>query len=338
MVSDVMNRVFVLTLFGVAGCQGIAGIQDLPGPTGSSATTTTGAPTPDGGNDANAGATTARCEAVCGADGATDCCDAPLIPGGEFYRSYDAIDFTDSSSRATVNSFRLDRFEVTLGRFRRFVDAYQAGFRPASGAGNDPSNPNDGGWQSSFTAQLPADGLDLQANLECHSTFQTYRRTLGTTEERPINCVTWFVANAFCIWDGGRLPTDTEWNFAAAGGEEQRYYPWNDAIDPSRSSYFVDSQRQCFGDLVAGCAVSDLTPVGTHAGGAGKWGHMDLAGNVAEWTADWVPGTDDQGGGRRIRGGAFNSGAPGPLRVAAADTADPTSPSETIGFRCVRTP
>ena len=72
-----------------------------------------------------------------------------------------------------------------------------------------------------------------------------------------INCVNWFEAYAFCIWDGGFLPTEAEWNYAASGGSEQRYYPWSASfppgattIDETYASYWMDSTKQCYGDHV----------------------------------------------------------------------------------------
>jgi formylglycine-generating enzyme required for sulfatase activity len=51
------------------------------------------------------------------------------VTGGTFYRSNDA------DSEATIAGFRLDKYEVTVGRFRNFVDAVVSGWRPAAGAG-----------------------------------------------------------------------------------------------------------------------------------------------------------------------------------------------------------
>jgi formylglycine-generating enzyme required for sulfatase activity len=92
----------------------------------------------------------------------------------------------------------------------------------------------------------------------------------------PLNCVTWYIAQAFCIWDGGRLPTEAEWNFAAAGGSEQRLYPWTKPGDTP----VLEATYAGFG---AGAVIE---AVGSYPAGAGRWGHFDLVGNVDEMARD----------------------------------------------------
>jgi formylglycine-generating enzyme required for sulfatase activity len=377
-----------LVALAASGCQMIAGIEDLPGPAadapgldsdggapGTSPETAPGAApgsspegapgTPDGASPTPI--TPPSCDSLpktCGpdrgrngggrrggdrnGDGTSDCCESPQVPGGSFLRNYDGRDFTSKELTATVHPFRLDRFEVTVGRFRNFVGAFTGGWRPAVGAGKNPSNDQDTGWTSDWSAQLPKDGSALLTSLECNADFQTYTRTASGNERRPINCVSWQLAYAFCVWDGGRLPTDAEWNFAAAGGDEQRYYPWNADINDSRASYYVDDTSKCMGDGEVGCTRDDLTPVGTHDDGTSKWGQSDMSGNVTEWVRD---GDASKGGGcvdcidpvgaddmRRARGGSYQSSASGTVLVAKYLTRKSTSTWEQLGFRCARTP
>src|SRR5215468_7497372 len=64
--------------------------------------------------------------ATCGASGNDSCCNSPDVPGGTYYRSYDLAGDANSGNTnypATVSSFRLDKYEVTVGRFRAFVNS-----------------------------------------------------------------------------------------------------------------------------------------------------------------------------------------------------------------------
>lgn len=284
----------------------------------------------------------------CGGSAGTDnCCSSIVVPEGAFYRS------SDTSYPATISSFRLDTYEVTVGRFRKFLASYSPSMMP-SGAGRNPNNPSDTGWDTGWNTYLPA---DLQAALKCSATYPVWTDSLGPNENRPVNCVTWFEAQAFCIWDGGRLPTEAEWNYAAAaagrgggggGLEPQRKYPWfGDTIDPSRASYWVNSTNLCFGDGIDGCSVADFTFVGTKSDGKTPLGHVDLGGNVWEWVQDFYTekyptntcsdcATVSGGTSRLARGGSFLDVATA-LETATRGTAQaPTARNFAIGVRCAR--
>jgi formylglycine-generating enzyme required for sulfatase activity len=180
----------------------------------------------------------------------------------------------------------LDRFEITVGRFRKFVGAYP-GNKPMANAGAHPLIPGSG-WSSSWDASLPADQAALKSAVKCDSTYQTWTDTAGANENMPMNCINWFEAFAFCAWDGGRLPTEAEWNYAAAGGSEQREYPWSTppnstTIDASYAVY------NCLGDgsAAGSCVFADILKVGSKSPkGDGRWGQADLGGSVWEWNLD----------------------------------------------------
>lgn len=215
----------------------------------------------------------------CGQDGAHDCCASSWVPGGTFNAFWDPGAF--KKLRATVTGFKLDDFEVTVGRFRAFVDAYPAS-APQPGAGANPHVPGSG-WQAGWP--LPATAAELRADVHsCILPSPTWTDEPGPNERRPINCVTWYELFAFCAWDHARLPTAVERNYAAVGGSEQRFYPWSappgsTAIDPADAVYSNDFQHP------------DYTlpePVGSRPAGVGRWGQYDLGGNVGDWELDQV--------------------------------------------------
>ncbi|WP_437670460.1 formylglycine-generating enzyme family protein [Sorangium sp. So ce131] len=285
---------------------------------------------------------------ACGPEGSSEesCCASVAVPEGSFNRS------NDPEYPATVSGFLLDRFEVTVGRFRRFVEAYPES-KPVPGSGQHP-HIEGSGWNVEWTEMLPANEAELTADVKCSSTYQTWRDTDEGTEHLPMNCLSWYVAFAFCAWDGGRLPTEAEWNYAAAGGEEQRPYPWSnsasdDKVDDSHAVY------DCMADRVMprSCAFSDIQPVGSRSStGDGRWGHADLAGNMWEWVLDWHAEYPDacndcanlKGSSYRVfRGGGWGDGESGLLssRRGSDDQSGSDNPSDRdsfAGVRCARTP
>lgn len=269
--------------------------------------------------------------ATCGPGGNETCCAALPLPSGTYARSYDGVSpgFTNPSFVASVSGFHLDAFEVSRGRFQKFIDAY-AMARPAEGSGRNPSNPSDLGWAAAWTASLPVTQADLVAALTCDGL-----PTQGVTD--PVRCVSWYVAQAFCIWDGGRLPSEAEWNYAAAGGDRQRVYPWS----VPASSTTISSSHATY-------QVAAPTRPGLHTLDLARWGQRDLAGNVWEWVIDFhaspYPSTQctdcanqTAAASRVIRGGSYSSNT---AQVIAGyrSSAVPATPRAVVGFRCARNP
>ena len=169
--------------------------------------------------------------------------------------------------------------------------------------------------------------------------------------EHPINCVTWAQAYAFCIWDGGFLPSEAEWNYVAAGGGAELEYPWSGTTDAGPLGIGCD--EAVYVSATAQCSPY-VMPVGsTSPQGDGLWGQADLAGNVLEWALDLytspypgdchdcaslpLPGSDAGVALRVQRGGSFVSSA-AEVTASARGFSPEALASYAGGFRCARPP
>lgn len=216
----------------------------------------------------------------------------------------------------TVNTFYIDRYEVTNAAYARCVEEKAcSAARYDLCAFNDP----DAG-QERVGGEMPA------ALVAPH---------------HPVVCVNWGQARAFCRWAGGRLPTEAEWEKAARGSQGAPSFPWGEDWDPRRLNW----------GEVAGLGFQDnhklTAPVGAYPAGSSPYGVHDMAGNVWEWTHDWYahdfyaraaevnPVNIQKGRHKVVRGGAWDFAGNGG-RVSFRHSASPTHVDAAIGFRCVR--
>jgi sulfatase modifying factor 1 len=290
----------------------------------------------------------------CGAS-SESCCTSPEVAGGAYDRTYtnSGSGATGLADPATVSGFRLDKYLVTVGRFRQFVTAWNggAGYTPLMGSGKHAhlngglglaNSGSAGTYEPGWVASDNSNVAPTNANLACDPIYGTWTTSAGSNENLPMNCVSWWESYAFCIWDGGFLPSEAEWEYAAAGGSQQREYPWGATAPGATNSYAIygceypSSSGTC-------TSVTNIAPVGTATLGAGFWSQLDLAGEVFEWNLDWratyVACTDcaylTPAPVRVVRGGDFNDvlDLP-PTRINTS----PTGRGSGLGFRCARTP
>jgi formylglycine-generating enzyme len=202
-----------------------------------------------------------------------------------------------------LDAFRLDALEVSVGDFALFL----------SYAGGDYHFHPDQPIERVEHGYLPVDGA----------------------ADEPIRMVTWEAADHHCKWAGKRLPTEAEWEYAAAGAEG-REFPWGDQGRGCPAvNYFAGASFCEQGVLAVGSLAEGATPEGV----------FDMAGNVAEWVADWYarypqdaqarsnPAGPDVGELRVVRGGGHLSRGRW-RRTRARFGADPSRRSRNIGFRC----
>ncbi len=227
------------------------------------------------------------------------------IPGGTFQMGSTKEDDEQPVHAVRVSSFELMKTEVTVGQYRLCVEA---------GACTAP------------------DAYDPSAEWSTYCNWGQSGR-----EDHPVNCVEWEQAQSFASWAGGRLPTESEWEYAARSGGESRTYPWGNES--------ATCSRAVMNDGGGGCGQERTWPVCSKPAGNSTQGVCDLSGNVYEWVQDTyqdtyrgAPGDGtawEDGVWRVNRGGSwFDTAAE--LRASCRDEEDPSHRSFSMGFRLAR--
>lgn len=166
-----------------------------------------------------------------------------------------------------VQPFRMARAPVTNAGFAEFVEA--GGYRKRewwSAAGWN--------WREHAAIEAPRYWQKSGAGWQTRH----FDHDEPLREHEPVIHVSWYEAEAWCRWAGRRLPTEAEWEFAAAtrpgDADAKRRYPWGEhRIDPAVANLYGTAGR--------------CLPVSACAAGDSAWGLRQMIGNVWEWTADW---------------------------------------------------
>lgn len=224
------------------------------------------------------------------------------IAGGEF--------IYQNGETATVPTFWIDQYEVTIGDYADFIAALGA---PETKDFNHPDQPEEKKrhrpeiWDDLYDAATRGVRYeDKLVDLNC-----------------PMTNVDWWDAYAFAKWKKRRLPTEEEWE-KAGRGKDGALFPWGEAMDPSK---LVSNDP----------AYEAWKPVDGVPGDRSHFEVAGLAGNVSEWTATWedhpelfdvqVP---------VLRGGSFLDDPKSPSNLTRRKTVnDPTDKGDDIGFRTV---
>jgi formylglycine-generating enzyme required for sulfatase activity len=259
--------------------------------------------------------------------------------------------------RVYLPAYQIGKYEVTRGQYRRFMEA---------GGYEDPRYWSPDGWKwkesndlvyagmyGKFTRVLRPDNARKRREPEHWAAEQEWighghdHPRFTQTDNHPVVGVTYYEAQAYCQWAGGRLPTEAEWEKAARWDDKQqqaRTWPWGDTWDPEKCNNPEDHNP-----AGGGYRVNQSAPVGSYPAGASPYGCLDMAGNAWEWVADRSkshPGNpepfDHTDVYRLVKGGCWDDGPSG-VRCSSRIWYLPPSSSGTgpgdsdyIGFRVAR--
>jgi sulfatase modifying factor 1 len=257
-----------------------------------------------------------------------------LIPAGEFAMgSADGPAYERPVHRVKVNSFWMDKTEVTVAQFRGFIDATKY-----------VTDAEKFGWSGVF---------DPSAKEWAKTDGANWRRPMGprfgeAKDNEPVMQVSWNDAAAFAAWAGKRLPSEAEWEYAARGGLAGKTYVWGDELTPG-GKYMANFWQGSFPEHDEGRdGFAAVAPVGKFP--PNGYGLYDMTGNVWEWCADWYsenyygesakenPRGPSTGEERSMRGGSWMCAANfcSNYRVAGRSHATVDSGLNNLGFRCAK--
>lgn len=250
--------------------------------------------------------------------------DMVLIPQGYAWMGCNENVETDCPAaelpylEISTKAYYIDKYEVTVADFQKCIKAKKCG-------------------DEAFSYET------VKGNPYCN---------LGAGKDNhPMNCVSYFGAQAYCLWVGKRLPSEGEWEKAARGGceihgdencEEKSYiYTWGNEGEPSCSNV-----NMATGPADWGCGSDSTSAGGSYEAGKSPYGAYDMLGNLYEWVDDeWsddhsnakpdgssIGAADSEG---VVKGGGFMQQDKNQFRISYRAKQYTEEILYSRGFRCV---
>jgi formylglycine-generating enzyme required for sulfatase activity len=254
------------------------------------------------------------------------------IPAGNFKMGSNASDPYCSSDETPqhnvyLTAYQIGKYEITNIQYKVFMDA--------------------GGYSNSCYWTVDGWTWRTENGITSPAYWSSGRYNSGTAYPvYPVTCISWYEADAFCRWAGGRLPTEAEWEKAARGTDSSNCWPWGGAWDSTVCNagcgfIYPDAYPDTF---------TYSSPVGCFNAGVSVYGVYDMAGNIYEWINDWYdpnyysispasnpagPSAEETAGYKVIRGGSFTNDA-ADCRTGSRDRFVPNFRNPGIGFRIAK--
>jgi len=272
---------------------------------------------------------------------------ARLVPGKvkpteiKFARAWEGWALEDERPQHTVRlkAFAIDRYEVTNAQYRKFVADVTQHSDAAFAHPNQPKGKD----------HTPRYWKEFNPLLKdpAFTRLAQFNATTFTQDDKPVVGIDWFDAYAYAKWAGKRLPTEAEWELAARGTDGRRW-PWGNDWQWGLCNIVGEKLGA---DVRAKGKEKDgyiyPAPVGSFPAGRSPFGCDDMAGNAAEWVADWYspdtykvdsaenPHGPQTGAERVVRGGSSQN-LPSNTRCSIRAHREPEFRSFVLGFRCAK--
>ena len=200
------------------------------------------------------------------------------IPAGEYMRTRQSSS-GKLEQKITIKSFRLAKHETTVGNFKKFI--------------NDTGHKTrDVCWI--WAEKTPSHNWGISRDKGSWSD-----KKYAPSDNHPVMCITWQDAKAYAAWLSEktgrkfRLPTEAEWEYAALGNKNSKYYFGDDATQICKYANVLDKSgvaaiERDFKLQRKGMACNDGFEYTAKVGSfpANPFGLYDMLGNVYEFVED----------------------------------------------------